>query len=73
MVVREGAADGMGDTTTRVTSLCASCGANVSKGTRRSSADAVPKMSPHSRSLYPERGIICRLEPTKCAEGYWPS
>ena len=72
-MAREGAADGMGDTTTNVTSLCASCGTNASKGTHRSGADAVHTMSPGSRSRYPERGIICRLKPTKCSEGYWPS
>ena len=45
-MAREGVADGMGDTITRVTSLCLSCATNASKGTRRSGADAVPKMSP---------------------------
>ena len=68
-MAREGAADGMGDTTTRVTSLCKSCGTNASKGTRRSGADAVPIMLPGPRSRYPEWGNICRLEPTKCFEG----
>ena len=72
-MAREGAADGMGDITTRVTSVCASCGTNSSKGTCTSGADAVPTMSPGSRSRYPESGIVCRLEPTKCSEGYWPS
>ena len=57
----------------RFPSFCASCDVKASKGTRRSGADAVPKMSPGSRSRYPERGIICRLEPTKCSEGYWRS
>ena len=68
LMAREGATDGMGDTTTSVTSLCKSCGTNASKGTCTSGADAVPKMLPGSRSRYPERGIICRLEPTKCSE-----
>ena len=50
-MARGGAGDGMGDTITRVTSLCASCGTNSSKGTCTSGADAVPKMSPRSRSV----------------------
>ena len=45
----------------------------ASKGTRRSGAEAVPRMSPGSRSQYPVRGIVCRLEATKYSEGYWPS
>ena len=73
LMAREEAADDMGDTTTRVTSLCKSCGTNASKGTCTSGADAVPKMLPGSRSRCPERWIICRLEPTKCSEGLWPS
>ena len=57
----------------RFPSFCASCGVKDSKGTRRSGADAVPKMSPGSRSRYPKRGVICQPEPTKCSEGYWRS
>ena len=73
-MAREGAADGIVDTTTGETLLCASYGVKASKSTRRSGADAVPKMSPESRSrYYPKRGDICRLEPKKCSEGYWPS
>ena len=65
--------DGKNDSATRVTSICASCCAKSSKGTRRSGTDAVPKMSLGSRSLYPVRGIVCRPEPTKCSEGSWSS
>ena len=56
-MARDGAGDDMGDTITRVTSLCASCGTNSSKGTRRSGADALPKMSPGSRSRFPRGGL----------------
>ena len=73
LMAREGGADGMGDSATEVTSFCASCDAKASKGTRKSGADAVPKMSPGSRSRYPVSGIVCRPEPTKCSEGSWPS
>ena len=55
LMAREGDAGGMGDSTTGVTSFCASCGGKASKVTRRSGANAVPKMSPGSRSRYPER------------------
>ena len=65
--------DGKSDSATGVTSICALCCAKASKGTRKSGAVAVPKMSPGSRSLYPVRGIVCRPEPTKCSEGSWPS
>ena len=43
--------DGKSDSATGVTSVCASCCAKASKSTRRSGADAVPKMSP-VRGLY---------------------
>ena len=62
---------GESDSATGVTLIGASCCAKVPSGTRRSGADAVPKMSPGSRSLYPVRGIDCLLEPTKCSEGSW--
>ena len=66
--------DGKSDNSaTGVTSICASCCAKASKGTRTSGADAVPIMSPGSRFLYPVRGIVYRSEPTKCYEGSWPS
>ena len=64
-VTVEGGAKVTGDSATVVTSCCVSCGANVSKGTRRNGCDAVPKMSPYSRSRCPVRGIICRPEATK--------
>ena len=71
-MAREGDADGMGGSTTEMASFCASYGAKASKGTRRSGVDTVPKMSPGSRSRYPERGVVCRPGPMKCSEGYWP-
>ena len=55
-----------------VTSCCVSCGSKISKGTRRSGCDAVPKMSPGSRSRRPVRGIVCRPEATKRSMGPWP-
>ena len=42
----------------------------ASKETRRSGDEAVPRVSPGSRSLYPVKGIICRLEKTKRSKGY---
>ena len=72
LMAREGDAHGMGDLAIGVTSLCASCGEKASKGTCKSGADAVPKMSPGSRSRYPVRRIVCRPEPKRCSEGYWP-
>ena len=72
-VVVEGGAKITGDSAIVVTLCCVSCGAKVSKGTRRSGCDAVPKMSPGSRSRWPVRRIVCRLEATKCSKGPWPS
>ena len=72
-MAREGDADGKVDSATGVTLFCASCGAKASEGTRRSGADALPKMSPGSTSRYPVRGTVCRPELTKCSEGSWPS
>ena len=62
---------GESDSATGVTLIGASCCAKASSGTRRSGADAVPKMSPGSRSLYPVRGIVGLPKPTKCSEGSW--
>ena len=73
LVASERGVDGKSDSATGVTSTCTSCCAKASKGTRRSGVDAVPKMSPGSRSLYPVRGIVCQPEPTKCSDGSWPS
>ena len=74
LVARKGDAESKSDSATGTTSLCASCGgAKAWQGTRRSSADAVPKMSPGLRSRYPVRGMVCRPEPTNCSEGSWPS
>ena len=50
-----------------------SCGSKISKGTRRSGCDSVPKMFPGSRSRRPVRGIVCRPEATKCSKEPWPS
>ena len=61
--------DGKSDSATGVASIWASCCAKASKGTRRSGADAVPKISPGSRPLYPVSGIVCRPEPIQCSEG----
>ena len=66
-------ANGTSGPVTTVTSCCTSCCAKASKGTRRSGADAMPKMSPGSRSRYLVRGIVCRPETMKCFEGFWPS
>ena len=73
LVASDSDIDGKSDSAAGITSICASCCAKTSKATRRSGADAVPKMSPGSRCLYPVRGIVCRLEPTQCSEGSWPS
>ena len=43
------------------------------KGTRRSSGNAGPKISPGLSPWYPVRGIVCRLEETKHFEGFEPS
>ena len=72
-VASERDVNGKSDSATGVTSIYTSCCAKASKGTRKSGDNAVPKMSPGSRSLYPVRGIVCRPEPTKCSEGSWPS
>ena len=69
LVASKRGADGKSDSATGVSSICSLCCTKASKGTRRSGADAVPKMSLGSRSLYPVRGIVCRPEPTKCSEG----
>ena len=58
---------------TAVTSLSSLCWTRASKGTRRSGAEAVPRMSPSSRSRFHVRGIVCRPEATKYSEGYWSS
>ena len=71
-VAVEGGARVTGDSAIVVTSCCVSCGAKVAKGTRKSWCDAVPKMSPGSRSRCPVRGIVCRPEATKCSKGSWP-
>ena len=56
----EGGAKETVDSAIVVTSCSVSCGSEISKGTRRSGCDAVPKMSPGSRSRRPVRGIVCR-------------
>ena len=66
-------AKGTSGSVTTVTSCYTSCCAKASKGPRRNGADAMPKMSPGSRSRYLVRGIVCRSETTKCSEGSWPS
>ena len=69
----EGCAKVTVDSDIVVTLCCVSCGSKISKGTRRSGCDAVPKMSSGSRSQRPVRGIVCRPEATKCSKGPWPS
>ena len=69
----EGGAKVMVDSAIVVTSCCVSCGSKISKGTRRSGCDAVPELSPGSRSRRPVRGIVCLPEATKCSKGSWPS
>ena len=64
---------GLSDSATAVTSWCSLCCARASKGTCRSGAYAVPRISPGSRPRHPVRGIVCRPETTKCSEGSWPS
>ena len=71
LVISVSGVAGETDSAIVVTLTGASCCAKASSGTRRSGADAVPKMSPGSRSLYPARGIVCLPEPTKCSEGSW--
>ena len=61
--------EGKNDSATGVTLVGASYCAKASRATHRSGADAVPKMSPGSRSLYPMREIVCLPEPTKCSKG----
>ena len=63
--------EGKNDSAPGVTLIGASYCAKASRVTHRSGADAVPKMSSGSRSLYPVRGIVCLPEPTKCSKGSW--
>ena len=51
LVASERDVDVKSDSATGVTSICTSCCAKASKGTRRSGAGAVPKISPGSRSI----------------------
>ena len=75
-VGQEGVASGgdgagvMGDSATVVTSFEASKEPRASKRTRRIGDDAVPKMSPFSRSWHPIRGIDCRPEKMNCSSGF---
>ena len=72
-VVRAGAvceAGVVGDSVRAETSAGTLWGVRVSKGTRRSGDEAVPKMSPGSRSWYPVKGISCRPEETNRSEGF---
>ena len=73
LMAREGDSDGMGDSATGMTLFCAACVAKASKGTQRSGAVAVPKVSPGSRSQYPVKEIISRPDTTKCSAWSWPS
>ena len=72
-MAREGNADGMGDSAAVMTSFCASCVDKAFKGTQRSVAVAVPKVSPVSRSRYPVRRIVSRPDTTKCSARSSPS
>ena len=69
LLASKGGGEGKGGYTTGVTSLCACCGVKVLKGTRRSGAYAVPKMSLGSRSQNSVMGMVYRPEPTNCSEG----
>ena len=69
----DGGAKGTVDSAIVVTSCSESCGSKISKVTRRSGCDVVPKMSSGSRSRRPVRRIVCRPEATKCSKGPWPS
>ena len=72
-VVRAGAvceAGVIGDSVRAETSVGRLWGVRASKGTRRSGAEAVPRMSPGSRSWYPVKGVSCRPEETNRSEGF---
>ena len=61
---------GVGDSARAETSARASRRDRAFKETRRSGDEAVPRISPGSRSWYPVKGINCRLEETKRSKGF---
>ena len=61
---------GVGDSARAETSARSSWRDTASKETRRSGDEAVPRISPGSRSWYPVKGINCRPEETKRSKGY---
>ena len=66
-----GCADGgVGDSATAETSARTSWRDRASKETRRSGDEAVPRISPGSRSWHPVKGTNCRPEETKRSKGY---
>ena len=71
-VVREGVvcdAGFVGDSARAETSVGTLWRVRASKGTRRRGDEAVPKMSPGSRSWCLVKGINCRPEETNRSEG----
>ena len=60
----------VGDSVRAETSAGALWGVRASKGTRRSGDEAVPRMSPGSRSWYPVKGINYRPEETNHSERF---
>ena len=61
---------GVGDSARAETSARTSWRDRASKEKRRSGDEAVPRISPGSRSWYPDKGINCRPEETKRSKGY---
>lgn len=57
-----GGVEAVRGSTTVTMSLGASCVVNNSKRTRREGDREVPKISPRSNALHPDRGIDCRPE-----------
>ena len=72
-VVRERAvceAEVVGDSVRAETSAGTLWGVRASKGTRISDDEAVPRMTPGSRSWYPVKGINIRPDETYRSEGF---
>ena len=60
----------VGDSARAETAARASWRDRTSRGTRRNGDEAVPRISPGSRSWYTVRGINCRPEETKRSKGF---
>ena len=60
---------GVGDSARAETSARTSWRDRASKETRRSGDEAVPRISPGSRSWYPVKGMNCRPEETNVPRG----